>query len=59
MESITPAMVAALAQTAGLALSPDELQALVPVVCRTLGMLERLESLPLASAEPATHYRIL
>ena len=47
------------ARAAGLALSQDELQALVPVVARTLEMLERLEALPLASAEPATHYRIL
>jgi hypothetical protein len=31
----------------------------VPIVARTLEMLERLESLPLASAEPAAHYRIL
>jgi Asp-tRNA(Asn)/Glu-tRNA(Gln) amidotransferase C subunit len=59
MESMTPARVESLAQAAGLALSQDELQALVPIVARTLEMLERLESLPLASAEPAAHYRIL
>lgn len=56
---MTPARVESLAQAAGLALSQDELQALVPIVARTLEMLERLESLPLASAEPAAHYRIL
>ena len=59
MESTTPAKVESLARAAGLALNQDELQALVPVVARTLEMLERLEALPLASAEPATHYRIL
>lgn len=56
---MTPETVDGLARAAGLALSPAELHALAPIVARTLQMLERLESLPLASAEPATHYRIL
>jgi Asp-tRNA(Asn)/Glu-tRNA(Gln) amidotransferase C subunit len=59
MASMTPATVEGLARAAGLALSPEELQALTPVVARTLAMLERLEALPVASAEPATQYRIL
>jgi len=56
---MTSAAVEGLARAAGLVLSPDELQALAPVVARTLEMLERLEWLPLASAEPATQYRVL
>jgi len=56
---MTPETVDRLARAAGLALSSAELQTLAPIVVRTLALLERLESLPLASTEPATQYRIL
>jgi Asp-tRNA(Asn)/Glu-tRNA(Gln) amidotransferase C subunit len=59
MESMTLATMEGLARAAGLTLSSEELQALASVVARTLEMLERLESLPLASTEPTTQYRIL
>lgn len=44
---------------AGLSLTAAELEELRPLAARTVEMLERLESLPLAAVEPATQFRIL
>ncbi len=48
-----------LSQLAGFDWSDAELEAVRPAVARTLDLLARLETLPLASVEPTTQYRVL
>src|SRR3989441_10025294 len=47
-----------LSQLAGFDWSDAELEAVRPAVARTLDLLARLETLPLASVEPTTHHRV-
>jgi Asp-tRNA(Asn)/Glu-tRNA(Gln) amidotransferase C subunit len=44
---------------AGFDWSDAELEAIRPAVARALELLARLETLPLASVEPTTQYRML
>ncbi len=44
---------------AGFDWSDAELEAIRPAVARILDLLARLETLPLASVEPTTQYRVL
>ncbi len=44
---------------AGFDWTDAELEAIRPTVERTLDLLARLETLPLADIEPATQYRVL
>src|SRR3989442_658967 len=48
-----------LSQLAGFDWSDAELEAIRPAVARMLDLLARLETLPLASVEPTTQYRVL
>jgi len=48
-----------LSQLAGFDWGDAELEAVRPAVARTLDLLASLETLPLASVEPTTQYRVL
>ncbi len=48
-----------MAALAGFDWSDEEIEALLPVVVRSLEAVERLDALPLRDVEPAVQYRIL
>lgn len=47
------------ARLAGFDFAVSDLEPIRPAIERALQALERLEALPLASVEPATHYRMV
>lgn len=47
------------ARLAGFDFAASDLEPIRPAIERALQALERLETLPLASVEPVTHYRMV
>jgi hypothetical protein len=59
MNAVDARALEAFARAVSFTFTPDEAAALRPLLDRTLELLERLETLPIAAVEPATHFRIL
>ena len=57
--ALTKETLQALAQAQGLALSPSELESLLPLVRALRAMMDELAEAPLADVEPTSVYRML